>query len=318
MRYIKDSICILIKKLNIMRNKYYCTFRGTYKIFQPNNSINIITGFRADYYNVQNKIYSSPRVNLKYNPGDNTSLRFSAGRSFRIANVFADNMQHLVSSREVVIDDNIMPEIGWNYGFNFSNCFYFLNREGTLNIDLYRTVFENQVVVNLEDHHKLYFANLNGISYANVLQLDLDYNIIDNLKIRMSYKRNNSIVTLDGVEKEFPLQPLERGLLNLSHTSINDKWLFDCTLNYIGKSRLPYDVPGDDKFSPSFLLLNNQITYKAKSLDIYIGAENLTDYTQSNPIIDHENPFGDDFDASLIWGPVMGRTIYLGIRYNVN
>ena len=51
--------------------------------------------------------------------------------------------------------------------------------------------------------------------------------------------------------------------------------------------------------------------------DMYIGAENLTDYTQPNPIIDAENPLGADFDASLIWGPVMGRNIYVGIRYNI-
>ena len=50
---------------------------------------------------------------------------------------------------------------------------------------------------------------------------------------------------------------------------------------------------------------------------MYIGGENLTNYTQPNPIIDVENPLGDDFDASLIWGPVMGRNIYVGIRYKI-
>ena len=52
---------------------------------------------------------------------------------------------------------------------------------------------------------------------------------------------------------------------------------------------------------------------------MYIGVENLTDYTQPNPIIDAENPLGleSDFDASLIWGPVMGRNIYAGIRYKI-
>ena len=49
-----------------------------------------------------------------------------------------------------------------------------------------------------------------------------------------------------------------------------------------------------------------------------IPAENIANYTQLNPIIDAGNPFGDDFDASLIWGPVMGRTIYLGIRYSLD
>ena len=50
---------------------------------------------------------------------------------------------------------------------------------------------------------------------------------------------------------------------------------------------------------------------------MYIGGENIGNYTQSDPIIEPENPFGENFDASLIWGPVMGRNIYAGIRYKI-
>ena len=50
---------------------------------------------------------------------------------------------------------------------------------------------------------------------------------------------------------------------------------------------------------------------------MYIGGENLTNYTQPDPIIGAENPLGPDFDASLIWGPVMGINIYAGIRYKI-
>ena len=72
-----------------------------------------------------------------------------------------------------------------------------------------------------------------------------------------------------------------------------------------------------ETFSSSFTLLNSQVTYKWNTYDVYVGAENMTNYTQPNPIIDSESPFGEDFDASLIWGPVMGRNIYIGFRYNI-
>ena len=283
-----------------------------------NQRLNIITGLRTDYYNLENKIYYSPRLNVKYNPGDRTAVRISTGKAFRISNFLADNMQYLASSRQVMIGEDLKPEVGWNHGFNFSYCFYLLNKEGTLNIDLYRTVFENQITVDIENKDRLMFSNLNGNSFANVIQVDLEYSIISDLNMRLSYKRNNSVSTFDdGVENVLPLQPLQRGLMNLSYKNISDKWHIDFTINYIGKSRIPDNIITTDDFSSPFTLLNSQLTYKLKSADLYIGAENITNYTQDSPIIDPENPFGEDFDASFIWGPVKGRNIYVGFRYNI-
>jgi hypothetical protein len=66
--------------------------------------------------------------------------------------------------------------------------------------------------------------------------------------------------------------------------------------------------------SPNYFTFNAQITKKFKYIDIYIGAENFTNYKQHNPIIDAENPFGDKFDASMIWGPITGIMGYAGLR----
>ena len=85
----------------------------------------MISGIRYDYYNNKNKIFVLPRLNLKYNASDNTALRVSAGKSFRISNIFMENSQYFASSREIVVDDKLDPEVGWNYGLNMSHCFYF-------------------------------------------------------------------------------------------------------------------------------------------------------------------------------------------------
>ena len=57
----------------------------------------------------------------------------------------------MASNRDISISSNLLPEIAWNYGLNLSHCFYLLDREGTVNVDFYRTDFENHVVVNMED-----------------------------------------------------------------------------------------------------------------------------------------------------------------------
>ena len=291
---------------------------GIFSEYQFNNQkFNVVSGLRADYYNIQNKIYYLPRINMKYNPGDRTAIRFSSGRAFRISNVFSENMSFLASSRSIIIGDDLRPEVGWNYGINLSHCFYLLNKEGTLNLDIYKTIFEDQIVINIEDQDELSFTNLNGKSFANIIQIGLDYNITKNLQMRLGYKKNKSISTFNRVEKQLPLQPEERAIINFSYKTISDKWHFDITANYIGRSRIPEINTVADNFSPPFYLFNSQITRKWDNLDVYIGGENLANYTQPNPIIDVENPLGDDFDASLIWGPVMGRNIYVGIRYKI-
>ena len=291
---------------------------GIFSEYQFNNQkFNLVSGLRADYYNIQNKIYYLPRINMKYNPGDRTAIRFSIGRAFRISNVLTENMSFLASSRSIIIGDDLRPEAGWNYGLNLSHCFYLFNKEGTLNLDIYKTIFEDQIVINIEDQNELSFTNLNGKSFANIIQIGFDYNITKNLQMRLGYKQNKSISTFNGVEKQLPLQPEERALINFSYKTISDKWHFDITANYIGRSRIPEINIVADNVSPPFSLFNSQITRKWDNLDVYIGGENLTNYTQPNPIIDVENPLGDDFDASLIWGPVMGRNIYVGIRYKI-
>jgi len=291
---------------------------GIYTEYQFNNQkFNLISGLRADYYNLQNKIYYSPRINIKYNLGEGTAVRFSSGRAFRISNVLAENMNFLASSRNIIIGDNLIPEIGWNFGFNLSHCFYLFNKEGTLNLDIYQTVFEDQVVINIENQDELSFANLNGTSFANTIQIGLDYNMTNNLKMRLGYKKNKAVSTFNGVEKQLPLQAEERALINFSYKTKSDKLHLDITANYIGRSRIPEINSITDNFSSSFTLFNSQITRKWNNFDVYIGGENLTNYTQPNPIIDAGNPLGTDFDASLIWGPVMGRNIYAGIRYKI-
>ena len=56
-------------------------------------SFNLTAGLRADYYNNSEQLIYLPRLNMKYNPTENTAIRFSAGRAFRIANVFVENVE---------------------------------------------------------------------------------------------------------------------------------------------------------------------------------------------------------------------------------
>ena len=69
--------------------------------------------------------------------------------------------------------------------------------------------------------------------------------------------------------------------------------------------------------SPAYCLLNAQITKKFRRWEIYAGGENLTNYKQKNPIIASDDPFGENFDATVIYAPISGIMGYLGVRFTL-
>jgi hypothetical protein len=63
--------------------------------------------------------------------------------------------------------------------------------------------------------------------------------------------------------------------------------------------------------------LNLQVTREFRHFSVYVGGENLTNFTQKNPIIGSDNPWNSNFDPTLVWGPVHGAMVYVGFRYNL-
>ena len=284
--------------------------------FKWRESFNLVAGIRADYYNNTEEMNYLPRLNMKYNPTEQTAIRLSAGRAFRVANVFVENTSFLASKRQITIG-NLNPEMAWNYGTNITHNFRIFGREGTINADAYRTVFENQIVVDIENDGELSFYNLDGESYANSMQFDLAYELFDRFDIKLAYKINDVHTTYNGEDKVAPLTPKNRALVNMAYATNFDKWKFDVTWNYIGKSRIPTHQLINKEFSTSFYLINAQMTKKFRKFDVYLGGENLLSEIQENPILMANNPSDELFDASLIYAPVMGRVIYAGLRYKI-
>ncbi|MBQ2077823.1 MAG: TonB-dependent receptor, partial [Bacteroidales bacterium] len=114
-----------------------------------------------------------------------------------------------------------------------------------------------------------------------------------------------------------------KGLLTTSYRTKLEKWQFDFTAQFNGPGRIPSTASNpeeyrrDDKFK-AYNIFNAQITKFFKKWSIYVGVENIFNFTQKDPIIAAGDPFGDYFDSSLIWGPIDGRKFYLGIRFAID
>lgn len=301
--------------------------------FDDNNKFSYILGGRMDYHN-RLGVFFTPRLHVKYNPWEKAVLRFSSGRGKRAANIFAENQNLFASSRVFsVLDTNgkiygLDAEIAWNYGLSFTQNFMFFGMKADTTIDFYRTDFQNQAVVDvMNSPQQVLFYNLDGKSYANSLQLDFNLEIIKHLNLRTAYKYYD--ISTDYISGSFqrPLQAKHRFFGNVEYaTHIVEKgrqWRFDFTWNWLGKQQLPNtrsNAVADSfpEFSPSFSLMNAQITRTFSSkFEVYIGGENIGNYTQDKAVLGADNPFGATFDTSIVYAPVFGQMYYAGLRFKI-
>ena len=293
------------------------------------NKYSVVAGLRGDYNSLYGMV-TTPRLHFKYDITPKTNLRISAGSGFRVANIFAENSGVFISNRQyAIINPNnangygLDPEKAWNYGINLVHNFKIDGRAGSFGFDVYRTSFKNQVVVDLDQNPQhIFFYNLNGKSYSNSIQAEINYELLKNLDIRLAYRWLDVKTTYNNTLLQKPLTAAHRGFVNLAYKT-TDNWKFDFTAQFLSSKRLPNSItnPADkqwESYSPAYAQLSAQVSKKLGSRwEVYLGGENLTGYMQEPLIIDAQSPFGNYFDGTITWGPVMGRVIYTGFRFTL-
>ena len=289
--------------------------------------LTVVLGGRFDYHNLFGPQWT-PRAHLKYDVSPNLILRVSAGRGFRVPNYLGENFGLFVSSRAIINEAKLRPEVSWNYGGSVTNDFTLFGKKASLVLDYHRTDFREQLFIDIEHPREIHFHNLYGKSFANSFQAELNYQPIRRMDIKIAYRlfdvrQSMSVPSGDTLLLPRMMISRDRLLLNVGYALPYDKWKFDATLQWNGPRRIPYLRTGTDyatvplEFSPGFYNLNAQVSRAFRSgLEIYMGGENLTGFRQSNPIVAVKDPFGPDFDAgSRVWGPITGRMVYLGFRF---
>jgi outer membrane receptor for ferrienterochelin and colicin len=294
-------------------------------VFNDDHHWSVIAGFRADYNSYYKKILYTPRLHVRFKTHDDFALRVSAGKGYRSPNILAENSTMLASAREIIFVDTPKMEDAWNYGINLTKSFSFGWRELILQADFYRTDFVNQIVLDRDaDAHQIRIYNLNGKSYSNSAQIEANCEIFKDFDLTLAFRYNDVKMTINDSLREKPFVNRYKGLITMSYAP--GTWQFDFTTQFNGDSRVP-DLSGNATAvanhqnigrSPFYVIMNAQITKKlGKHWELYVGGENLTNYTQKYPIISADNPTSEDFDASMVWGPLSGIRAYLGVRFQV-
>ncbi|MGN6352627.1 MAG: carboxypeptidase-like regulatory domain-containing protein [Parafilimonas sp.] len=297
--------------------------------WSPVTNFDVVAGLREDH----NSLYgwfTTPHLNIRYAPFKSTTIRISAGRGQRTANIFAENNGVLASARTVAIISSytkgaygLKPEISWNKGISIDQKFRLFNRSATAAVDFYRNDFSNQVIVDLENARVIKFYNLQGKSYSNSFQAEVSFMPLRRLDVRLAYRLFDVKTTFDSVLLQKPFTAKNRAFANFEYGISG--WRFDYTLSYNSRKRLPSTQANPEQYqrpdyAPAYVIMNAQVTKsfgKEKIVDVYLGAENLTNFYQKNAIIAADEPFSKYFDASLVWGPLTGRMFYGGLRFRI-
>ncbi len=297
-----------------------------------------IAGLRGDWFNGKG-FKASPRVTLKYMPIDEIVIRANGGRGLRYSTPLVDNIGVFSTGKEFVgaFNEHILED-AWTFGGNITYYMPFGASSNTyLSFDYFRTQFAQQMVVDYEyGANQINFYALDGNrSYTDNYQLDFSVDPFQGFNITTTFRYTNAKIELAGkglVEK--PMTSRFKGVLNLQYATNLNKWIFDFTASLNGSCRVYNFMENlkDDEGNliykngrtPVYPLLYAQVTRRFKGWDVYIGAENLTNFRQKNIILGsvkdadgYVNPRQPSFDASCIWGPLMGIKAHVGFRFTL-
>ena len=304
--------------------------------YKYGETLSVIAGVRADWFNHitdgSSKFKVSPRLTLKYMPVDEIVLRANGGRGLRYSTPLVDNIGVFSTGKYFDGDyhEHILED-SWTFGGNVTYYLPFGASSNTyLSVDYFRTQFTQQMVVDYEQkvNQISFYALDGGRSFTDNIQLDFSVDPIERFNITVTARYTNAMIELRGrglVEK--PMTSRFKGVINLQYATNLNKWIFDFTASLNGSCRV-YDFMKDLKDADGNLLYKNgrtpvypmlyaQITRRFKGWDVYVGAENLTNFRQKNAIIGADNPRQASFDASCIWGPLMGIKAHAGFRFTL-
>ena len=317
--------------------------------FKYAEMLSLVAGVRADWSPTCG-FFFTPRMNIRYTPFEWWTIRASAGMGYRMPYVLADNAFILPSSRIIKFDrfnpsgynelctqHELRQEKAVNAGLSTTFYIPLGNKELQLSAEYYYTHFLNSLIVDLDrDPHAVYFYNQcempNGKSFAHSAQIEASIEVLRGWTWTAAFRYTDVEQTTFNAEKEaFELRPKAlsnrfKGIITTSYQTPLKKWQFDVTAQFNGISRMPdgftaygdflggYGTPKPITWYPQLLA---QVTKYFRTCSIYVGAENMTNFRQDSPIIGADDPYGQNFDASMVCGPTTGWKAYIGFRYDL-
>jgi outer membrane receptor for ferrienterochelin and colicins len=312
--------------------------------FKINEQNTLLLGLRYDYNSIHGSILT-PRLNYKLSNLERSStLRFSLGSGYRVAQVFTEDHAALTGARDIVFLDDLDPERSWNANINYVKKIY-LKQGHILDFDasIFRTIFSNKIVPDYDfNPNQIIYDNLNGKSITQGASLNLNILFLNNLRINLGATYIDSFIKKDGLSVIPYLTERFQGVWKIQKNIYSSNLIIDVTGSVIGPMKLPLlgELDPRDSFSPTFNIINIQLTKIWKnSYEFYGGIKNLLDFTpaknsiarsfdpfdknvlfnQNGQAVSTEsNPYALTFDPTYVFASNQGIRLFLGFRWKLD
>ena len=321
----------------------FAEYTYTYK-----DKLTLLAGIREDY-STRYGFFTTPRMNVRYAPFEWWTIRGSIGLGYRTPNAIADNAAFLASNRIYDIHADLAQERSMNTGV--STVFYIPmgKRELQLSGEYYYTKFLDGVIADMDRSlHGITLYNMHDVDGAQYFshnwQVEATMEILRGWTMTAAFRYTDVKQTTFNTTankyllRDKPLQNKFKGIITTSYQTPLKTWQFDLTAQFNGPGRMPDGfippIGSNQYFTDEFgqnhhqwyPQLLGQVTKFFRTWSIYLGAENMTNFTQDNPIvgsmIEHNghhlvDPSSPTYDASMIWAPIHGWKLYLGFRWSL-
>lgn len=292
-----------------------------------NKRIQALAGMRLDWHTSHGKILT-PRLGMRYQLSDDQSLRTSFGTGFRVVQLFSEDHAALSGSRQVIVEEKLNPERSWNVSLGYLGFFTLGNLSNTLEINLFHTRFQNQIVGDfLSDPNKILYRNLVGFGISQGINASWEMRSSGGLSGSLGITVLDVFRMRAGNRETQLFAPPLSGNLTLSYA--HNGWNVDLTGKINGPMKLPV-VPNDfrPEWSPVVPMFQCQVSKSVrKGFEFRAGVRNLLNFIPSNPLlrpfdpfdkrIDQDNPNGYTFDASYNYAAMAGTSVFVGMKWEL-
>ena len=310
--------------------KSFLASAGPYAEYTFHNGeiFSAILGLRADAYTGAG-IRMTPRLTLKYSPSGHFTFRANGGRGLRFSTPVSDNIGILSTGKAFIGDlSEHTLEDAWTAGGN-ATWYFGGSSSDYLSLDFFHSEFTEQQIIDFtESEVHLYKLSsiAGGRSYTDNIQADLALEPLERFTVNTTFRYTLAKASYEGKGLiDRPMISRYKAILNLQYSTRLSRWIFDGTVSLNGPCEVYdfmrglYSRDGELLYAsgktPAYPLLYFQVTRRMKGWDIYIGGENLGGFRQNDVII--SSPGEQSFDASQVWGPIMGAKIYAGVRFTI-
>ena len=297
------------------------------------NRFTLLTGTRLDHYE-QHGLIIAPRMNLKYKPGNWTTLRANFGTGFRIVNLFTEDHAFVSGQREVIIEEELQPEESFNYSINLNHVYALGSSQGMIDVDAYYTHFTNKITPDYENEGQIIYANTNGHATSKGVGLNLQHEFSFPLSFNIGINVQDVSEKEEDETHQIEFAPEWSSVFTVNYYLKKPGISVAYTANLTGPMALPQVFDLDETGNPlpfsrptsssSFGMHSIQVSKKVESgFSLYIGIQNLFNFIQPwSPLVGFNDPnanngFSSSFDTSYAYAPIHGREFYIGLQWSL-